>query len=71
MYHSLSKVVTVGLLPRTSLVEESESILVCAQLMSGSLEREVYVQLVAEDYSATCKNMGHLFDNNITMMTYI
>lgn len=57
MFHSLSKVVTIGLLPRTSLVEESESFLVCAQLISGSLEREVYVQLVAEDYSAIRKNM--------------
>ena len=55
------KVVIVGLLPRTSLVEESETFLVCAQLTSGSLEREIYVRLAAENNTAIRKHiMGSL-----------
>ena len=49
---SLSTVVTVGLQPLTSNVQENETFLVCAELTSGSLERDVFIGLEAENSTA-------------------
>ena len=43
----------VGLQPLTSSVQENETFLVCAELTSGSLERDVFIGLEAENSSAT------------------
>lgn len=48
----LSTVVTVGLRPLMSTVRENETFLVCAELTLGSLGRDVYVGLEAENRSA-------------------
>ena len=52
---SLSTVVTVGLQPLTSNPRERDTFFVCAEITSGSLERNVVVGLEAENNTAIRK----------------
>lgn len=57
------------------MVEESETLLVCAQLTSGSLEREIYVQLAAENNTAIRKHniiiMAYFLDNHDINLVFL
>ena len=47
---------TVGLQQLTFSVREGETFQVCAELIAGSLERDVLIGLEAKNSTATCKS---------------
>ena len=50
-----STVVAVGLQPVTTSVGENETFQVCASLSNGSLERDVYIGIAAENSSTAIR----------------
>ncbi len=57
--HSSSTAITVGLQPLISTFRERDTFLVCVQITSGSLERNVVVGLEAENNTAIRKSYNN------------